>query len=176
MPISRTELFIGFAKIGLMGFGGVAAIARHVIVEERRWLSEDDYAAVLGLGQVLPGANTVNASVIIGSRALGISGACMAVAGIMAPPLVVLIILATVYDSAIDQPLVRDGVAGAASAAAGVVIGTALKMARNLRPDWRGLLTGTAAVIGAGFAQVPLALLLAVLIPTGFALRLVRRR
>ena len=59
----RAALFTGYLKIGLFGFGEVAAWARRVIVEERRWMTERDYAEVLGLGQVLPGPNVGNAAV-----------------------------------------------------------------------------------------------------------------
>ena len=69
----RLELFLGYLKIGLLGFGGVAAWARHVIVEERRWLTEREYAEVLGLGQVLPGPNVGNAAVMIGRRFHGLA-------------------------------------------------------------------------------------------------------
>ena len=65
---TRTELFTGYLRIGLLGFGGVAAWARRVIDEERRWLTEREYAEVLGLGQVLPGPNVGNAAVMIGRR------------------------------------------------------------------------------------------------------------
>src|ERR1700755_2742534 len=61
--VSKAELFFGFLKIGMLGFGGIAPWARHVIVEERRWLTEKEFAAILGVGQILPGPNTMNASV-----------------------------------------------------------------------------------------------------------------
>ncbi len=69
--ISKAELFLGFLTIGLLGFGGVAPWVRHVIVEERRWLSDKEFAEVLGVGQILPGPNTVNAAVIIGDHFQG---------------------------------------------------------------------------------------------------------
>jgi chromate transporter len=53
--VSSTELFLGFLKIGLLGFGGVAPWARHVIIEERRWLTDKEFAEILGVGQILPG-------------------------------------------------------------------------------------------------------------------------
>ena len=65
--VSLLELFSGFARIGLMGFGGVAPVARHVIVEERKWLDDRDYAAVLGVGQILPGANVLNGAGMTGA-------------------------------------------------------------------------------------------------------------
>ena len=81
--ISLFELFKGFATIGLLGFGGVAVMARHVIVEKYQWLSEKEYATILGMGQVLPGANVVNASVVIGDRFQGPKGSIVCVLGIM---------------------------------------------------------------------------------------------
>ena len=54
--VSKRELFFGFLKIGLLGFGGIAPWARHVIVEERQWVTDKEFAAILGVGQILPGA------------------------------------------------------------------------------------------------------------------------
>ena len=55
---SLPDLFTGFLKIGLMGFGGVGPVARHIIVAERNWLDDRGYAELMGICQALPGANT----------------------------------------------------------------------------------------------------------------------
>ena len=72
---SLSDLFTGFLKIGLMGFGGVGPVARHIIVAERRWLDDRGYAELMGICQALPGANTVNAAVMLGDRFRGAAGA-----------------------------------------------------------------------------------------------------
>ncbi len=150
------DLFIGFAKIGLLGFGGVAAVARHVIVAERGWLSDTDYTRVIGMGQALPGANTVNAAVMIGRRFAGATGAVAAVMGLLAPPIIVLILLATLYESAADLPIVRSGMSGGAAAAAGMIVGTGLKMARRSRLPLASWLYVAATLAAAGFLRLPL--------------------
>jgi chromate transporter len=155
-PASRSDLFLGFAKIGLLGFGGVAPWARHVIVEERRWLDEREYASILGVGQVLPGPNTINAAVIIGDRFYGAWGALLAVTGILCMPIAVLIGIALAYDRLSGLPLVAAAIGAGASAAAGLVIGTALKMARKLRPDAASIAVGLAAFVSAGVLHVPM--------------------
>src|SRR3954471_1776369 len=129
----RLELFLGYLKIGLFGFGGVAAWARRVIVEERRWLTEREYAEVLGLGQVLPGPNVGNAAVMIGRRFHGLPGALLATAGIYFAPLLILIVLCLLYDRYGQLPAVAPVMAGIAAAAAGMVIGTAFKMVGKLK-------------------------------------------
>ena len=177
MPaISRTALFLGFAKIGLLGFGGVAPWARRIIVEERRWLSESEYASVLGIGQVLPGPNTVNSAVIIGDRFQGVPGALSAVLGLLVMPLLVLIAIALVYDRIAGLPQIDAAIGAGAAAAAGLVIGTALKMARNLRPNAAAIAVGLAAFAAVGLLHLPLALVIAVLGPLSIALVWWRRR
>jgi len=174
--ISRTELFLGFLKIGLLGFGGVAPWARHIIVEERRWLDEREYASILGIGQVLPGPNTVNSAIIIGDRFQGTAGAISAVLGILCMPIAILIGIAVVYDRIESLPAVQAAIAAGASAAAGLVIGTALKMARKLRPDVAAIAIGLAAFVSVGLFQAPMALAIATLGPLSIALVWWKRR
>lgn len=131
-PVTLTDLFRGFAKIGLLGFGGVGPIARHVIVREQKWLSEKDYATLLGIGKVLPGANTVNVAVMLGDRYHGIKGSAIAVSGLLVLPILVLIVLAILYQFLDQNPYFNAALQGSACAAAGMVIGTGLKMASKI--------------------------------------------
>ena len=131
--ISKAELFLGFLKIGMMGFGGVGPQSRHIIVQERRWLTDREFAEVVSVGQMLPGPNTMNAAVMIGDRVQGPLGAVFCILGMMAMPLAAVTALALIYDRFADVPEVAAGLTGAAAAAAGLVLGTALKMLRNVR-------------------------------------------
>lgn len=175
-PVTRLELFLGFLKIGLLGFGGVQPWARHVIVEERRWLTDKEFAEVIGVGQVLPGPNTLNASVLIGDRFQGPAGAVLGVLGQLAMPLVIVTVLAGLYDRFATVPEVRAGLAGAAAAGAGLVLGTALKMLRNVKPSpaaWVVVALGFAAIALLRWPLVPVILGLA---PVAIGLILLERR
>lgn len=172
----RIELFLGYLKIGLLGFGGVAAWARHVIVEERRWLTEREYAQILGLGQVLPGPNVGNAAVMIGRRFHGLAGALLATAGIYAAPLCILIGLCLLYDRYGQLPQVAPAMEGIAAAAAGMVIGTAFKMIGRLRLEPEALLILVLAALGAAALRLPLPLIVLVLAPVSIACALRRAR
>ena len=55
----------------MLGFGGVAAVGRYIIVEEKKWLSDKEFATYLGIGQILPGANYINLSIIVGNKHQG---------------------------------------------------------------------------------------------------------
>jgi chromate transporter len=174
--ISRAELFLGFLKIGLLGFGAVGPWARHVIVEQRRWLTDKELAEVLGVGQMLPGPNTMNAAVITGERFQGAPGVVSSLLGMMAMPLVIVTALAAAYDRFASIPEVQAGLIGAAAAAAGLVLGTALKMIRNIR-----LAPTACLVIALGFASIavfgwPLVPVVIVLAPLAIVLTALGRR
>jgi len=170
----RLELFLGYLKIGLFGFGGVAAWARRVIVEERHWLTEREYAEVLGLGQVLPGPNVGNAAVMIGRRFHGLPGALLATGGIYCAPLVILICLCLLYDRYGQLPAAAPAMAGIAAAAAGMVIGTACKMVGKLKlaPEAIGILL--LAALAAAWLRLPLPLIVLLLAPLSIAASLWR--
>ena len=174
--VSKRELFLGFLKIGLLGFGGIAPWARHVIIEERRWLTDKEFAAILGIGQILPGPNTMNASVMIGDRFQGIPGVLVCLLGQMAMPLVIVTSLAVVYQRFADVPEVRVAVIGAAAGAAGLVLGTALKMAQKIKPTPLSLLVGAIAFAAIGLLQWPLVPVVAVLVPLSVAAAAMERR
>jgi chromate transporter len=158
-PPTRLQLFLAFTEVGLFGFGGAAALARSVIVERRRWLSERDYAEILAAGQVLPGPNVGNTSVMIGRRFHGLTGALAASGGFYAVPLLLLTGLLLLYDRFGDEPAAAPFLHGIAAAAAGMVIGTALKMAGKLKPPPEAIVIGLLATAGAAWLRLPLPLI-----------------
>ena len=74
-----SELFLAFAKMAVCGFGGVLAWSRRVIVQERRWLTPEEFNEQLALCQVLPGGNILNFAVMYGCRCAGVLGSLAAV-------------------------------------------------------------------------------------------------
>jgi len=174
--VGKAELFVGFLKIGLLGFGGVGPQARHIIVEERHWLSDREFAELLGVGQMLPGPNTVNAAVLIGDRFQGPAGVLASLLGMMAMPLLIVTALALVYDRFATLSEVGAGLTGAAAAAAGLVLGTALKMIRNIRLPRVGYLTLALAFVGLAVLRWPLVGVVAVVAPLAIGLTVLGRR
>jgi chromate transporter len=174
--VRKRELFLGFLKIGLLGFGGIAPWARHIIIEERRWLTDKEFAAILGIGQILPGPNTMNASVMIGDRFQGVGGVLACLLGQMAMPLAIVTSLAVVYQRFAEVPEVKAALVGAAAGAAGLVLGTALKMVRKIKLTPLALLVGTMAVAAIGLLAWPLVPVVLVLVPLSVTAAALERR
>jgi len=126
-------LFRGFLILGLTGFGGVLPLARHMVVEQRRWLTGAEFSELLSLCQFLPGGNIINLSVAIGLRFGGIPGSIAALVGLIAAPTAVVLVLGVIYARYNNEPHVVHMFAGLAAAAAGLLVAMALKLALPLR-------------------------------------------
>lgn len=177
-PRSPRDLFVAFTSLALQGFGGVLAVAQRELCERRRWLTKAQYLEMLSLAQVLPGPNVCNLSLMVGDRWFGWRGAFAALAGMMLAPLVLVLLLTALYAEVAVHPQVAGALRGMGAVAAGLVIGTALKLAKPLRSSPLGL--AWCAVLGiATFAMVALLRwpLVAVLLGLGvFACALAWRR
>jgi chromate transporter len=168
-PVSRMDLFLGFARIGVTAFGGVAPIARYELVDRHGWVSDTEYATLLGLGKILPGANTINLAVMIGDRFQGAAGAVIAVLALIAMPIVIAVALVSVYARFAAYPLAQAMMAGAGAAAAGMVLGTGVRMARAISPTVIAILIAIATFTTIGVFSLPLIPVLLVLAPVAVA-------
>ena len=161
-PRSVLEVFTGFLSIGARAFGGVLPWAHRVIVEERRWLSPEDFAEVLALCQFLPGPNIANVSVVLGRRWFGVRGAAAGFLGLMALPFVWVLALAALYADWGAHPTVRAVVTGVGIAGGGLFLGTALKLARPLAARPAGLAIVAGCFVSVGLLRVSLLVVLPV--------------
>lgn len=169
-PAGPGELFLAFTALALQGFGGVLPVAQRVLCEERRWLTRAEFVELLAVSQVLPGPNVCNLSVLAGYRFFGIRGALSALGGLLAVPAVVVLGLAATQHHLGDHPAVAGAVRGISAVSAGLIAGTALKLAAGLRGSALGvpgsLALGLAAFALVAILHVPLAwTLLAIGIP-----------
>lgn len=131
-PESLLALFLAFNRLALMGFGGVLPIAQRELVERQRWLSQAEFAELLSVGQVLPGPNVVNLSLMVGDRYFGLRGAVVAVAGMIGAPMVLVLLLAALYQGLADVPAVVGAVRGMGAVSAGLIFAMGLKLLPTL--------------------------------------------
>lgn len=162
-PKTLGELFLGFLSIGARSFGGVMPWAHRVMVEERRWMTEADFAETIGLCQFLPGPNIGNASIVVGKRWFGVRGSLVAFLGLFALPFVWVLALFALYaDFAATNPTLRAIVTGVGAAGAGLFIGTAIKLGRVLVRKPAALALIAACFFAAGILRISLFLVLPV--------------
>jgi chromate transporter len=168
--VSRRSLLGAFLKIGLLGFGGVMPWARRVMVDERRWLTDREFAEMIAMCQVLPGPNVVNMAVVVGSRASGPVGSLLALTGVLFVPVIIVLALATFYASVAQVTMARNAIGAASAAGAGLILGTATRILVSTRPPLRGLLMGVAAFVSVGLLHWPMLWVLPALVALAIAL------
>ncbi len=129
--LTPSQLFFGFSKIGMSGFGGVLPWARRTIVEEEQWLSSEEFSAMLGICQIVPGPNIINLAVCVGSRFAGVRGAISATLGLMLGPVVIVILLGVLYEHFSYMAVVQGMLRGVSAVGVGLIASTGFKMMRS---------------------------------------------
>ena len=169
--ISPAELFLGFARISVTGFGMILPWARRMIVDEKQWMTAEEFNETYSLAQFLPGPNVVNLSVVFGSRIGGGLGAIAALGGLLGPPALIAAFLSFLYSQFGDATILR-GLAGIAAAAIGLMSATIAKMAQPVLSKLiaPAPLIMTATFIAIGVLRLPLVPCLLVLAPISVAL------
>lgn len=163
-PASLTDLFVSFTLLALQGFGGVLAVVQRELVERKGWLTEDEFVEDWAVAQILPGPNVVNLSLMIGGRYFGLAGAMAALAGMLAVPLLVILLLAVAHARFADNAAVAGALRGMAAVSAGLIGATGLKLAMALRrnpvPLAAALAIAVATVVLVAGLQMRLSLVL----------------
>ena len=177
-PPSLLELFVAFAKMSLAGFGGVLVFARRAIVEQHRWMTAEEFNETFALCHFLPGPNIVNLTMIFGSRFRGIAGGLAAFTGLLAPPTVIMTVLATLYARFGDVDALRRILAGVSCVAVGLLLSVVFRMMMPLfrKRDAVGLVFLLAVFVAIGVARLPLATVLLVAVPISLAVTILMRR
>jgi chromate transporter len=163
-PKSPGEIFRVFTRLALQGFGGVLPIVQHELVERERWLTREQFLELLAVSQVLPGPNVVNLSLMFGDRAFGWRGGLAALGGMLLAPLGVVLALTVAYAHYAQHPAVAGALRGMGAVAAGLIMGTGIKLLPALRKNVLGpwLAFTAAALMFACIAllRIPLAWML----------------
>ena len=138
-PQSTLEIFRVFNRLALQGFGGVLAVVQNELVERKRWLTREEFVEEWAVAQIMPGPNVVNLSLMIGTRYFGLRGALAAMAGLLAVPLLLVLLLALAYAHYGSQPHIVGALRGMGAVAAGLIIASGIKLASALKSSPLGM-------------------------------------
>lgn len=158
-------IFLSLLKIGAVGFGGglaVIAQIRALAVQQRHWLTEQEFAAGFALAQTLPGTAAGNTATYVGLKVRGWRGAAVAIAGFILPSMLMMIVLAILYRHLRYLPDTDYLFQGLNAAVVALVIVTAWRIGRNtLYKPWQWLIAVVACVVVAFFSATVLEVVLA---------------
>ena len=169
---THADLFLALFKISISGFGGTLPWTRRMFVEEKHWMTAEEFNDAYAVCQFLPGPNIVNLASVFGARMRGATGALAAWMGFLGFPFVLMVTLGMLYAQFGDAEALRRILGGVAAAAAGVMISTVTRMAE---PLFRGPIGPAPFVVLATMAAIaimrwPLLWVMIALVPSSIAL------
>ena len=104
------ELFFSFFKIGAFTLGGgyaMLSMVEKAVVDQKKWIPNDEFWDMIAVVQSLPGVFAVNTALYVGHRVAGTKGAFAAMLGAIIPSITIILLLATVFREYRDQPVVE---------------------------------------------------------------------
>ncbi|MEA5042363.1 chromate transporter [Oscillibacter ruminantium] len=136
------ELFITFAKVGVMTFGGGMAmlpILQREIMENKGWVTEDELTDYFAIGQCTPGIIAVNTATFVGQKLCGALGGIVATLGVVFPSLIIITILAGLINNFSDLAWVQNAFAGIQVCVCVLILNAVVKLLKKSVVDKRTL-------------------------------------
>ena len=137
------ELFLAFARVGVMTFGGGYAmipILEREIIDRHGWATEEELMDYYAVGQCTPGVIAVNTATFIGYKVAGSVGGVVATLGVIFPSLVIITLIAGILTSFADVPAVKSAFAGIRVCVCVLIFNAVLKL-------WKKAVVDKAALV-----------------------------
>ena len=137
------ELFIAFARVGVMTFGGGYAmlpIIEREIVDKRHWAELDEIMDYYAVGQCTPGVIAVNTATFIGYKVAGTVGGIIATLGVVFPSLVIITLIAGILTNFADIPAVKSAFSAVRVCVCVLIFNAVLKL-------WKGAVKDRGALV-----------------------------
>lgn len=160
--MTHAELFVRFAVVSLLAFGGGQAalpLIEEMVVEETGWLSPAMFGTAVALGYLTPGPVLITAT-FVGQHVAGLTGALVATVGAFVMPWLLATAAARQVARLAERSAFRAFAAGATPAVIGMLGATALVLSREAAAGWLFMGIAGGALLLTAFTRVhPVALL-----------------
>jgi chromate transporter len=158
------EALAVWARIGVLSFGGPAgqiALMHRVLVDERKWIGEEQFLHALNFCMLLPGPEAMQLATYVGWRLNGTLGGLAAGLLFVLPGALVVLALSIAYVLYGHVPIVEAAFVGIKAAVLIVVIEALLRVARRALREPAHWIIAAAAFIAIFFFAVPFPLVIA---------------
>jgi len=172
------ELFVAFARVGVMTFGGGYAmlpILQREIVEQRGWATEAELTDYFAIGQCTPGVIAVNTATFIGHKRGGIAGGIAATLGVVFPSVVIITLIAAFLRNFAEYPLVKNAFAGIRVVVCVLILNAVVKLGKSTLRDLPAVIIFLVTFALAAFLKVTPVLLVPAAALAGVIVSVVKR-
>lgn len=175
---NKRELFLTFARISASCFGGGYAMLpffQQELVEKKGWLTHEELLDLHAIAQGTPGVISVNTATFCGYRTRGISGALAATAGLLTPPILIVLIISAFFWTYAENPVVQHALTGVRACVCALIINSTVKLYRKAVLDVPTLLVFLAVFVLAAFVGLSPAILVMGAAAAGLVYAAIRR-
>ena len=137
------QLFVSFAKVGVLTFGGGYAMIpmlEREIVDRRGWATSEELMDYYAVGQCTPGVIAVNTATFIGYKTAGNLGGIVATLGVVFPSLLIITVIAGIIQNFSDIPAVKSAFAGIRVCVCVLIFNSVVKL-------WKGAVKDKATLV-----------------------------
>ncbi len=157
------EAFRFWLKLGFISFGGPAgqiAIMQRELVEQKKWIDQDDFLHALNYCMLLPGPEAQQLATYIGWRLHGIRGGIVAGAFFVVPSIFFLLILSYIYAAYGNLPAVSAILDGFKAVVVAIVVEAVFKIAKKaFKTSWH-IVISVLSFAAIYFLQIPFPLII----------------
>ena len=168
------DLFLTFAKVGVMTFGGGYAmlpILQREVVERKDWVTEEELMDYFAIGQCTPGIIAVNTATFIGQKLKGVAGGILATLGVVFPSLVIISLLAGVIEAFSHIAWVQHAFGGIRICVCVLILNAVVKLLKKAVVDKVTLAIFAVVMLGAYFTSVSPVVFVLIAAVIGIALK-----
>lgn len=151
------QLFLSLAKISATCFGGGYAIIpllQRELVEKKGWLTTEELTDLFSIAQCTPGVIAVNAASYVGMQVAGVGGAACATVGVLAPPLIIITLIAAFFWPYLSYPAAQHILAGLQACACALILMAVVQLMRSGVRDLKSYFFFFAAMLASLFTSL----------------------
>lgn len=151
------ELFVTFARVGVMTFGGGYAmlpILEREVCENKKWAEPEELMDYYAIGQCTPGVIAVNVATFLGGKIQGTLGAAAATAGMVFPSLVIITVIAALISNFSELAWVQNAFAGIRVCVCVLIFNAVLKLWKSAVKDGTALVIFGVVLLGSVFLNL----------------------
>ena len=151
------DLFLTFAKMGVMTFGGGMAmlpILQREVVDTKHWATEEELVDYYAIGQCTPGIIAVNTATFVGQKKGGVPGGIVATLGLVFPSLVIISLLAGLITNFSHLAWVKNAFAGIQVCVCVLIFNATVKLLKKSVVDRRTAVIFVLVLVGSVFLNV----------------------
>lgn len=173
------SLFLTFAKVGVMTFGGGYAmlpILQREVSEKKQWATDEELMDYFAIGQCTPGVIAVNTATFIGQKRKGILGGIVATLGVVFPSIVIISLLAGVIEAFSHLSWVQRAFGGVRICVCVLIINAVVKLFKKAVVDAKTLIIFLAVTLGSVFTNISPVIFVVIAALLGIGLKMLEGR